>query len=197
MFLKKLKHVIVIQPPLLHCVKSVRIRSYSGPHFPIFGLIAERYSISSRILSEWGKMRTRITPVMDTFYAVLLVPECRYLPLNSKGLAFYIKNKCSFAENNEFRVWKLQSYFFKYYTFFSHNTFFCSYVYLFELIFALLTFRDNKVRVLAGPLLRSKILDMQKISSGCKIPFFRSGKQIFLNLFINSCNLRKWNILSC
>ena len=27
-----------------HCVKSLRIRSYSGPHFPAFGLNAERYS---------------------------------------------------------------------------------------------------------------------------------------------------------
>ena len=27
-----------------HCVKSVSIRSYSGPHFPAFGLNAERYS---------------------------------------------------------------------------------------------------------------------------------------------------------
>ena len=46
-----------------HCVKSVRIRSYSGPHFPAFGLNTERYC---------GKMRTRITPNTDTFYAVHL-----------------------------------------------------------------------------------------------------------------------------
>ena len=26
-----------------HCVKSIQIRSYSGPHFPAFGLNAERY----------------------------------------------------------------------------------------------------------------------------------------------------------
>ena len=26
-----------------HCIKSVRIRSYSGPHFPTFGLNTERY----------------------------------------------------------------------------------------------------------------------------------------------------------
>ena len=29
-----------------HCVKSIRIRSYSGPYFPEFGLNTERYSIS-------------------------------------------------------------------------------------------------------------------------------------------------------
>ena len=30
----------------LHCVKSVRIRSFSGPYFPAFGLNTERKSIS-------------------------------------------------------------------------------------------------------------------------------------------------------
>ena len=30
-----------------HCVKSVRIQSYSGPHFPAFGLDAERYGVST------------------------------------------------------------------------------------------------------------------------------------------------------
>ena len=41
-----------------HCVKNVRIQSYSGPHFPAFGR------------SECGKMRTTITPTTDTFHAV-------------------------------------------------------------------------------------------------------------------------------
>ena len=45
-----------------HCVKSVRIRSYSGPCFPTFGLNTERYWVSLRIQSECGKMPTRITP---------------------------------------------------------------------------------------------------------------------------------------
>ena len=31
-----------------HCVKSVHIRSYSGPHFPAFGLNKERYSVGIR-----------------------------------------------------------------------------------------------------------------------------------------------------
>ena len=50
-----------------HCVKSVRIRSYSGPHFPALGPNAKRYSVSLRIQSEWGKMKTRITPNTNTF----------------------------------------------------------------------------------------------------------------------------------
>ena len=56
---------------LLHCVKSIRIRSYSGPHFLTFGLNSKRYSVSLRIQSECEKMRTKITPNTSTFYAVL------------------------------------------------------------------------------------------------------------------------------
>ena len=53
------------------CVlENVRIRSYSGPYFPAFELNTERYSVSLRIQSEWGKIRTRTTPNTDTFYAV-------------------------------------------------------------------------------------------------------------------------------
>ena len=39
---------------LLHCVKSVRIRSYSGPHFPTFGLNTERYSVFSPNTGKYG-----------------------------------------------------------------------------------------------------------------------------------------------
>ena len=55
---------------ITHCVKSVRIRSYFGPHFPAFGLNPERYGISLRIQSECGEMRTKINPGSDTFHAV-------------------------------------------------------------------------------------------------------------------------------
>ena len=55
----------------IHSVKSVGIWSYSGPYFPAFGLNTERYGVSHRIQSECGKMRTRITPNTDTFYAVI------------------------------------------------------------------------------------------------------------------------------
>ena len=50
-----------------HSVKIVRIRGYSGPYFPGFGLNTERYSVSLRIQSECGKILTRITPNTDTF----------------------------------------------------------------------------------------------------------------------------------
>ena len=52
-----------------HCVKSIRIRSYSGSFFPAFGLNKERY-VSLPIQSKYGKMWTRITPNTDTFYVV-------------------------------------------------------------------------------------------------------------------------------
>ena len=58
---------------ILHCVKGVRIQSYSGLYFPAFGLNMERSEVSLRIQSECGKMWTRITQNTDTFYAVLLI----------------------------------------------------------------------------------------------------------------------------
>ena len=42
-----------------HCVKSVQIRSFSGPHFPVFGLNTESYSVNLRIQYKYRKMRTR------------------------------------------------------------------------------------------------------------------------------------------
>ena len=44
-------------------------RSYSGPHFPAFGLNTERCGVSLHIQSECGKMQSRITPNTDTFPA--------------------------------------------------------------------------------------------------------------------------------
>ena len=71
----------------MHCVKSVRIRSYSGPYFPVFGLNTERY-----ISSEWGKIRTRISPNTDTFYAVMIMGLYLYVPelqLKMNNIKFY------------------------------------------------------------------------------------------------------------
>ena len=38
-----------------HCVKSVRIRSFSGPYFSAFGLNTERYGVSLCTQSKCGK----------------------------------------------------------------------------------------------------------------------------------------------
>ena len=51
----------------LHGVKSVQIRSFSGPYFPVFGVNTE----SLRIQSKYGKYGPEKTPYLDTFHAVL------------------------------------------------------------------------------------------------------------------------------
>ena len=38
----------------LHCVKSVRTRSYTGLYFPAFGLNTERIQKSSQLLGQSG-----------------------------------------------------------------------------------------------------------------------------------------------
>ena len=49
-----------------HCMESVHIRSFLARFFP------HSDWISLRIQSEWGKMRTRITPNKNTFYVVTI-----------------------------------------------------------------------------------------------------------------------------
>ena len=43
-----------------HCVKTVRIRSYSGPYFPAFGLNTDRSGLSLRIQSECSKNKDQV-----------------------------------------------------------------------------------------------------------------------------------------
>ena len=51
-----------------YCAKSVQIRSFSGPQFPIFGLNTEIY-----IQSKYGKIQIRKIPCLETFCAVFNV----------------------------------------------------------------------------------------------------------------------------
>ena len=51
----------------LHCVKRVRIRSYSGLQFSLI------FPYSVQMQENAGKMRTRITRNTDTLYAVLVI----------------------------------------------------------------------------------------------------------------------------
>ena len=57
-----------------HCLISVRIWIFSCQYFPTFGILTEYRdilcSVSFRIQSECGKIRTRKTPNTDTFHAV-------------------------------------------------------------------------------------------------------------------------------
>ena len=78
-FFRKLRLVILFQaicPWNIHCVRSIRILSYSGPHFRAFELNTERYFVSLRIQSQCGKMRTRITPSKGTFHVVIVCTKC-------------------------------------------------------------------------------------------------------------------------
>ena len=65
--------IFVQKVPEIHCVKSIRIRSFSGPDFPAFGLNTERYRLFFRIQHECGKIRTRKTPDTDTFHEKIVV----------------------------------------------------------------------------------------------------------------------------
>ena len=69
-----------------HCVKNVRIRSYSGPHFSRifriwteYGEILRISSYSVRMQENAGKMRTKITPNTDNFCAVHHIFKCSML----------------------------------------------------------------------------------------------------------------------
>ena len=75
-----------------HCVKSLRIWSYSGPYFPAFGLNTERYKVPLRFQSECGKVRTRINLNTDNFYAMYLILL----------LFFFSQRRCS---NSLHRIW--------------------------------------------------------------------------------------------
>ena len=59
---------------------------------------------------------------------------------------------------------------------------FCSYDYLFEIVFTLLTFRDKWVRVLAGPFLRSKILSYSQNFQWVQNSMFPQWKTYFSQL---------------
>ena len=59
-----------------HCMKSVHIRSFSGPHFPAFGLNTETeiYYVNLRIQYKCGKKRTRKSANKSTFNPVRILP---------------------------------------------------------------------------------------------------------------------------
>ena len=82
-------------------MKSFRIRSYPGPCFPAFGLNAKRYGVCFRIQSECRKIRPRITPNKDTFYAVLNglnVRNIYNIALKIKMFSYYFQPFQSFTQ---------------------------------------------------------------------------------------------------
>ena len=67
----------------LHYLKSVRIRSFSSPNFPAFGLNTEKYGVSLRIQSKCGKIQARKTPNTDTFHAASNSSTINWWPWSS------------------------------------------------------------------------------------------------------------------
>ena len=65
-----------------HCMKRVRIRNFSGPYFPAFGLNMNRYGVSLRIQSERGKIWTRKTPNN-------LTATCRFSQIGNTCFRYY------------------------------------------------------------------------------------------------------------
>ena len=98
----------VINHVAWHCVKRICIRSYSGPNFPEFGLNTERYSVSLRIQSECGKIRTRITPNTDTFYSVWKSLIILSMNLQSP----FCSSKLGLHSNGYKVLWYLKSFLF-------------------------------------------------------------------------------------
>ena len=65
----------------LHCVKSVRIRSFSGLYFPTFGTNTETHGLPLRIQSECGEIRTKKLRIRTLFTQCLIIKttSTRYL----------------------------------------------------------------------------------------------------------------------
>ena len=63
---------------IMHCMKSVRIRSFSGPYFPAFGLNTDRYSVSLRIQSECRKMRSK--KALSTHFCRAVMVNYHHVP---------------------------------------------------------------------------------------------------------------------
>ena len=70
------------------CMKSARLRSFSGPYIPTFGLNTERYSVSFGIHSECGKIRTRKIP--KTTLITTLITHVSYRRCNVYCMIHFI-----------------------------------------------------------------------------------------------------------
>ena len=67
--IKNKKHVIVKNFNSEHCIKSVRIQSFSGSYLPAFRLNTEIYRVNLRIQSECGNTDQKSSDT-DSFHAV-------------------------------------------------------------------------------------------------------------------------------
>ena len=56
---KSLTKNFILGSVLIHCMKSVRVPSLSGPYFLVFGLNTEIYRVNLHMQSECGNVWTR------------------------------------------------------------------------------------------------------------------------------------------
>ena len=88
----------VISIIMIHCVKNVRIRSYSGPHFFAFGLNTERYSASLPHFPAFGLNTERYSASLPHFFAFGLNTE-RYSASLPHFPAFGLNTEVRMREN--------------------------------------------------------------------------------------------------
>ena len=89
-------------------MKSVRIRRFSGPYSPAFGLNTERYSVSLRIKSECGKIRTRKTPNTDNFHALCIGYEDTFRKLQPNHVKDRNHSQMKLTENTLFQSFQMK-----------------------------------------------------------------------------------------
>ena len=86
-----------------HCVKSVRVRIFSGPHFPAFALNTDIYSVNLCIQSKCGKMQTKQTPNTVKFYSliVFLMICCK---TNSRCIAYMLSYEVNIVATKAWQI---------------------------------------------------------------------------------------------
>ena len=80
-----------------HCVKNVRIRSFSGPYFPAFGLNTERYTEYLSVFST-NAVRTRKTAGLQIFKYCI-----HDLQVTRTSISRYVPLVCTFEDI--FKTW--------------------------------------------------------------------------------------------
>ena len=77
-----------VKPTTINTTRKVsKYEVFSGPYFPAFGLITERYEVSLRIQSECRKIQTRKNSVFGHFSCSENIPKAMkivYLALMEK-----------------------------------------------------------------------------------------------------------------
>ena len=118
---------------IFHCVKSVRIRSYSGPHFPAFGLNTERYSVFSPNAGKCRPKRTLFTQYLwfrpkhffsnnkaKSTFMLLLPFEVLITLISSVSSNFFIRH-FQYLWNNY--IWKTVWYLWYFYNYYNYHNF--------------------------------------------------------------------------